>query len=409
MPSIKATTRPQLHRPAGIRAGRIHARAAVCALTLSICVSPAAARQVAAPTEALQARLQAKLDSLHAAGSFPGATVGVALPDGRVIALATGLSDTASKRVMLPTDLMLAGSTGKTFFGAVAMQLIAEGRIGLDDPISKYLGDEPWFSRLPNGPDITIRMLMNHTSGLVRYEFDDAFTLAVKADPYRVWRPEEQIAYILDTEPPFAAGQGWTYSDTNYIVLAMIMERVTGEPMYDAIQRRVIGPLGLQGIVPQTGPELPGLVQGYAGATNPFGDTDAMLSNGRFAFNPQFEWAGGGFMVNAASLARWARMLYENRAFDESVNADYFDGVEARGLGRGVRYGLGVIISPSPIGTSWGHSGFFPGYLTEMRYWPDHHFAIAIQLNTSNGRPLPGGTGAALVQLAQILSGFSPM
>jgi len=233
--------------------------------------------------------------------------------------------------------MMLAGSVGKTFFGAVALQLIAEGRIGLDDPISKYLGEETWFARLPNGPDITIRMLMNHTSGLVRYEFDDAFTQAVRDDPYRVWKPEEEVAYILGTDAPFAAGQGWTYSDTNYIVLAMIMERVTGEPMYDAIQRRVLGPLELDGIVAQTGPELPGLVQGYAGATNPFGDTDEVLANGRFVFDPSFEWAGGGFMVNAGSLAQWAKLLYENRAFDTSVNEDWLAGVVARGLARGVQ------------------------------------------------------------------------
>ena len=369
-------------------------------------VMPAASQsQVAMAAPVLEQRLQAKLDSLHAAGSFPGATVGVALADGSMLALAVGESDTTSHTRMRPADMMLAGSTGKTFFGAVALQLVSEGRIALDDPISKYLGSEPWFSRLPNGPAITIRMLMNHTSGLVRYEFDDAFTQAVRAEPYRVWKPEEQVAFILGTEPPFAAGQGWTYSDTNYIVLAIIMERVTGEPMYEAIRRRVLRPLGLEaGIIAQTGPDLPGLVQGYAGQGNPFADSDEVLVDGRFVFDPSFEWAGGGFIVNAGSLARWAKLLYENRAFDPRLNAEFYDGVETRGLGRGARYGLGVIIAESPFGTTYGHSGFFPGYLTEVRYWPDHRFAIAIQVNTSaSGRAVPGGTAGALVQMAGIL------
>lgn len=389
--SLKARTLP------GVPAIAVAGMAALCH------VAPARAQ---APVDrGIEARLQAALDSLHALGSFPGATLGVAMPDGRVLRLATGESDRTAHTRMRPDDMMLAGSVGKTFFGAVALQLVAEGRMGLDDPISKYLGGEPWFDRLPNGRDITIRMLMNHTSGLVRYEFDDAFTRAVKAQPYRVWKPEEEVAYILGTEPPFAAGQGWTYSDTNYIVLAMIMERLTGEPMYDAIRRRVLEPLALHGIVPQTGPVLPGLVQGYAGPTNPFADGDEVLVNDRFVFDPSFEWAGGGFMVNAGSLARWAKLLYENRAFDASVNPDWLGGVEARGLGRGVQYGLGVIISPTPLGTAYGHSGFFPGYLTEVRYWPEHDFAIAIQLNTSSGRPLPGGTGAALNELAQLLAG----
>ncbi len=381
------------------RAGRFTLRLALLAGLLSGTLPAAAQTTVALP--ALEQRLQAALDSLHAAGSFPGATVGIALADGRVLAFATGWSDTIAQVRMRPSDRMLAGSTGKTFFGAVALQLVAEGRIGLDEPIAKYLGTEPWFARLPNGPDITIRMLMNHTSGLVRYEFDDAFVRAVRAEPYRVWRPADQIGYILDTPAPFAAGHGWTYSDTNYIVLGLLLEKVLGEPMYDAIRRRVLEPLELQDIVPQTGPVLPGLVQGYAGAGNPFAASDGMLVNGRLVFDPQFEWAGGGFMVNAAALARWAKLLYENRAFDARVNADWLDGIEAAGLGPGVRYGLGVILHETPLGPTRGHSGFFPGYLTEVRYWADHGFAIAIQLNTSAGRPLAGGTGAALLALAR--------
>jgi D-alanyl-D-alanine carboxypeptidase len=379
-------------------------RRTIIALAVLTLVNGAAFDLAGQATGTLEQRLQASLDSLHAAGSFPGGTVGVTLPDGRVIGLAVGQSDTVANTAMKPDDMMLAGSVGKTFFAAVAYQLIAEGTIGLDDPISKYLGAEPWFSRLPNASDITIRMLMNHTSGLVRYEFDDAFTRAVKADPYRVWEPEEQVAYLLDKEPPFAAGQGWDYSDTNYIVLAMIMERVTGDEMYAMIERRVTAPLGLTHVMPQTGPVLPGLVQGYAGPSNPFSDKDAVIENGRLVFNPQFEWAGGGFVANAQSLSRWAWLLYRNQVFDASLNDDVFAGIEARGLGRGVHYGLGVIISETPLGTSYGHSGFFPGYLSEMRYWPDHGFSMAIQINTSAGRPLPRGTGGALVALAGIVS-----
>jgi D-alanyl-D-alanine carboxypeptidase len=371
----------------------------VVALVLTL--GPAAP---AASQTSLQHRLAAKLDSLYEGGHFPGATFAVALADGSMISLAVGQSDTASHTPMKPADRMLAGSTGKTFFAAVALQLIGEGRLGLDDPISKYLGAEPWFRRLPNANDITIRMLMNHTSGLVRYEFRDEFTRDLTADPYRVWKPDEQIAYILDTQPPFAAGQGWEYSDTNYIVLGMIMERITGTKMYDEIRRRVTGPLGLDDVIPQESPSIPGLVQGYAGPQNPFGGKDAMLENGRLILNPQFEWAGGGFAVTSAALARWARALYRNEVFDSRLNAEVFDGKPARGLGRGARYGLGVIILDTPLGPSWGHSGFFPGYLTEMRYYPDHGFAVAIQVNTSAGRPFPRGQGAALQELAELVA-----
>jgi D-alanyl-D-alanine carboxypeptidase len=309
---------------------------------------------------------------------------------------------------MRPTDRMLAGSVGKTFFAALALQLVAERKIALDDPISKYLGNEPWFARLPNGRDITIRMLMNHTSGLVRYEFNPQFTRDLSANPDRVWKPEDQIAYILDTAAPFAAGQGWDYSDTNYIVLAMILERVTGTRAYDEIQRRLLGPLGLREVIPQDSRIIPGLVQGYAGANNPFGGTDAMIRDGRFAFNPQFEWGGGGFATTSEGLARWAKALHEGRAFDPQLNEQVYAGVPARGLGQNARYGLGVIIVDTPLGVSYGHSGFFPGYLTEMRYYPGHRFAVALQVNASSGRPFGRSPAAVLQEIAQIVADQLP-
>jgi D-alanyl-D-alanine carboxypeptidase len=372
------------------------------AILLALLTLPATL-QAQTPT-ALEQRLRARLDSLHAAGRFPGLTLGVALPDGSTLALAVGQSDTVAHTPMRPRDRLLAGSVGKTFFAALALQLVAEGRMGLDDPIAKYLGDEPWFARLPNGRDVTIRNLMNHTSGMVRYEFKPEFARDLSASPDRVWKPEEQIAYILDSEPPFATGQGWEYSDTNYIVLGMIMERVMGAKAYDEIRRRLLAPLALDGIVPQDSRSIPGLVQGYVGAGNPFGGRDAMLEGGRLIINPQFEWAGGGFATTAVDLARWARALHENKAFPATLNVQVYAGVPARGLGPGARYGLGVIIVDTPLGVSYGHSGFFPGYLTEMRYYPQHRFAVALQVNTSAGRPFGRSPAAVLQEMAQIVA-----
>ena len=114
----------------------------------------------------LRQNLQANLDEWHKSGKFAGATVGVVLADGTSFGLATGFSDLQTKTPMKPTDLMLAGSVGKTYAAAVALQFVKEGKINLDDKIEKYLGSEKWFSRLPNAKDITVRQLMNHTSGL---------------------------------------------------------------------------------------------------------------------------------------------------------------------------------------------------------------------------------------------------
>ena len=383
---------------------RLHRFGALAAIALL--PAAAAAAQSAAPAASaasvstVRTRVQATLDSIRAGGAFPGMSAGLALPDGQVLSLATGLSDTALRTPLGPDALLLAGSVGKTYVAAVALQLVSEGKLSLDEPISTYLGTEPWFSRLPNAAAITVRMLMNHTSGLVRYEFKPEFTRDLTANPDKVWRPAELVAYILDTEAPFPAGGGWDYSDTNYIVLGMIIERVAGATLNDEIARRLLRPLTLTRTVPSDRREIPGLAQGYAGPGNPFGGTDAMIVNGKFAINPQFEWAGGGYAVSGGDLARWAKALYEGRAFDRSLVAAMVDGVPAK-LGPEARYGLGVIVRPTPLGPSWGHSGFFPGYVTEMRYFPEHRIAVAFLINTSVPGALGRAPGAVIDALAR--------
>lgn len=352
----------------------------------------------------LKKELQFKLDEWHKAGKFPGATLGIVLANGEVLSLAVGYSDRRVKTPMRPTDRMLAGSTGKTFAAATALQLVKEGGIGLDDKVEKYLGGMQWYSRMPNAKDITVRQLMNHTSGLVRYEFKDQFTKDLTANPEKTWKPEELLAYLLDEKPPFEAGKGWDYSDTNYIVLGMIIEKVTGRKFYDEANRRVIKPLKLKNTIPQDGIKLKGVIQGYAGDKNPFGGKDEMISNGQFAINPQFEWTGGGYASTSEDLARWAKMIYEGRAFDASLLPQALDGVAAPMLGRETKYGLCVIIRKTAAGTSYGHSGFFPGYMTDMMYFPEHKIALAVQVNTSVGQNLGKPLGRVLVEALEIIN-----
>lgn len=375
-------------------------------LILGLLNAAAATAQTVAPkaeTALLRQKLQAKLDEWHTAGKFPGATLGVCLADGNCFSLATGFSDLETKREMKPTDIMAAGSVGKTFAAAVALQLIKEGKISLDDKIEKYLGKEAWFARLPNARQITIRQLMNHTSGLIRYEFKEQFTRDLTANPDKVWRPEELVAYLLDEKAPFEAGAGWDYSDTNYIVLGMIIERVTGKKFYDEAARRVLKPLKFERTYPQDRREIRGLIQGYAGKDNPFGGRDLVLENGKFIINPQFEWTGGGMVSNAEDLARWAKAMYEGKAFDAALLPEMLAGVPAK-LGRDTKYGLGVIIRPTAAGLTYGHSGFFPGYMTDMMYFPEHKIAVAVQVNTSVFQNLGGKSlSRVLVESAGII------
>lgn len=388
---------------------RFLAKAVLCtAVLLSVALAANAQRTVTVTgTSVLKKELQTKLDEWHKAGKFPGATLGVVLANGESFGLAVGYSDRDSKTPMKPNDRMLAGSTGKTFAAATAMQLVKEGKISVDDRVEKYLGKEPWFDRLPNAREITVRQLMNHTSGLVRYEFKKEFTDFLTANPMKVWTPEERLAYLFDSKAAFAAGKGWDYSDTNYIVLGMIIERVTGKDFYGEARQRFIRKFKLKDTIAQEGPVMKGVIQGYAGPNNPFGGKDAMVDNGKFVVNPQLEWTGGGWASTGHDLARWAKMMYEGKAIDPSLLPQVLDGVAAPMLGRETKYGLGVIIRQTAAGKSYGHSGFFPGYVTDMMYFPEHRIALAVQVNTSvpgvfGGKP----PGRWLAEIAEIVARF---
>jgi D-alanyl-D-alanine carboxypeptidase len=356
----------------------------------------------------LRGKLQTKLDEWHKSGKFAGATLGVCPANGKCFSLATGFSDLEAKRQMKPTDIMAAGSVGKTFAAAAALQLVREGKINLDDRVEKYLGNEKWFSRLPNAREITVRQLMNHTSGLVRYEFKDQFTKDLTANPDKTWRPEELLSYLFDEKAPFEAGKGWDYSDTNYIVLGMIIEKVTGRKFYDETQRRFLKPLKLGRTFPQDRRELKNLIPGYAGEKNPFGGKDKVIENGKFIINPQFEWTGGGFISNSEDLARWAKAMYEGKAFDVSLVPQMLEGVSAPMLGKETKYGLGAIIRPTRVGLTYGHSGFFPGYMTDMMYFPEHKIAVAVQVNSSVPQNLGKPLSRVLIETIETILGKEP-
>jgi D-alanyl-D-alanine carboxypeptidase len=325
-------------------------------------------------------RVRHALEHLRTTSGFPGAIAGVYYGDGTSFAVAVGYSDREMKAPMKETDLMHGGSVGKTLFAALALQLVAERQLSLDDNISKYLGKEPWFAGLPNADTITVRMLLNHTSGLG--EYGNAFMTALVDSPGKEHSPLEAVTSITGTKPHTAAGAAFLYSDINYQVLAFVIERVTGKLAYDEIRRRILKPLDLKRIVPADRRKIPGLVPGYAGAKNPFGG-DKMLVDGELTFDPRFEWGGGGFVTNPRDLARWIADFCEGRAFSPKLLPEVLTTVDAPGLGKDSRSGLGVEVEPTPLGEAYGHGGFFPGYFTQVRWYPRERIAVAIQINTS--------------------------
>ncbi len=353
--------------------------------TLIIGCSPASDDSPDATTQ-----FQEKLDALRQEYGFPGATAAYALADGTTGIVATGLADLESEMPMRPSSRMLAASIGKTFVSATVLGLAQEGKLGLDDPVSRWLDNAPWFGRLPNRDSMTIRHLLTHRSGLANHVDTPAFAQAFSDNwhkPGTPIGPTQLVEFVLDEPALFAAGEGWSYTDTGYVLLGMVVEAVTGRDFYHEVENRFLGPLGLDRTAPSNRHELPGLAAGYMAVDNPFGlPMKTLLENGRMAWNPAIEWTGGGFVSNSRDLVIWAKALFEGRAMDGAYIDELLRGAPISDDTPDVRFGAGVAIRTSgPIGAWYSHGGWIPGYVSSLRYYPELRVAIAFQINTDIG------------------------
>ncbi|RIV71562.1 serine hydrolase domain-containing protein [Flagellimonas aequoris] len=329
-----------------------------------------------------QEMVQSALDSLYNEDEdFGGATLGIVLPNGASHAFAVGYADMDTKAPMRPDHMMLGGSTGKIFVSAAIMQQIEQKNIELDKDIQYYLGDKKWFDRIQNHKSITIRNLMQHSSGISRYVFTERFLSDVAKDPDRFWTPQELLSYVFDLPPLFEAGTDFSYSDTNYIILALVLEEVTGKTLYEYVDSNILAPYRLKNVQPQLSRKIPNLPTGYNGTKDPF-YPGTVTKNGVYQYNLQFEWAGGGYVVNVLDLAKAGKLIYENQIFKADLMPEFLKGIDAKELGG--QWGLGVHVSQIEGVTTYGHSGFFPGYITNMVYFPRSKVGIAFQVNVSD-------------------------
>jgi D-alanyl-D-alanine carboxypeptidase len=302
---------------------------------------------------------------------------------------------------------MLAASIGKTFVGATVIALAREGRLDLDAPLSCWLGERDWFERLPNHAAISLRNLLNHRSGLPDHVYTAQFRAAMASrgrDQTDPPPPEALIGFVLDAPPLFAAGEGWAYSDTGYLLLGMVIEAATGRSYYDEVSRRFLAPLALSRTSPSDQRDLPGLAAGYMAADNVFGLPPKTIDeDGTMNWHPGAEWAGGGLASTAIDLARWGWLLFGGRA----MSAPYLDDLlRAEPIGSDapdIAYGAGVSIHrDGPFGPSYSHAGWIPGYTASLRYYAEHQVAIAFMINTDIG--LVGGDGGSMRQVEEELA-----
>lgn len=339
---------------------------------------------------ALDAKFGAELAALRTEFNFPGATAAYVLPDSRVGRTATGLADVEAATPMTVNSRLLPASIGKTFVAATALALVQEGALQLDEPVSKWLGDKPWFPRLPNASSITLRHLLTHSSGLPDHVNSEDFARDVASrwsEPGNPFPPESLVAYLLDKPALFKPGQGYSYTDTGYILVGLIIEKATGRKYYDEVTRRFLRPLGLTLTAPAAGRRLSGLASGYMPSDNPLGlPAKTTTAPGVLTYNPVEEWTGGGLVSNSRDLAVWAKALYEGRAMKGPYLEDLFRAVPQSADDSNHAYGTGVYIDKTTLfGTSYGHGGWIPGYTSDMRYYKDYRIAVAVQINTDIG------------------------
>lgn len=358
-------------------------------LLAAACQAPRPAADAGQP---LGQRFQRELELLQAEFKFPGATAAYVLPDGTTGAAAAGLADVEAALPMRPDTRMLAASIGKTVVGAVTVALAQERKLGLDDPVGKWLGDRAWFARLPNHASMTVRHLLTHSSGLRDHVYEPAFAEAVAKkwrEPGNPFPPEALVEFVLDQKPLFAPGEGLAYTDTGYILLGLVIEKAAGRTFYEEAQQRFLSPLNLDRTAPSDRRELANLAAGYTAADNPLGlPAKSTVAPGVMAWHPAIEWTGGGFVSNPRDLATWAKALYEGRAMPGPYRDELFRSVPVTGffvslITGPIRYGAGVAIyEKTALGPMYGHGGGIPGYSSSMRYYPDHRFAVAFQVNT---------------------------
>ncbi len=341
------------------------------------------------PSE-LRAEMQNLLDRFRTDYGFPGATAACALPNGTVLTVASGLADTEAQIPMTPQSRMLAASIGKSFVAATVLALETDGRLSQSDPVADHLGALEGYERLPNHATMTIADLLRHSAGLPDHVHMDAFAVEMArrlANGEDALSPQEAISFVFGAEPLFPAGAGWDYSDTGYLLLGLLIEKVAGETYFDLVAERFLSPLSLDATEPSNQRSLADLAVGYTVPENPFGlPARTMDESGRLLWDPAVEWTGGGLLSTSSDLARWGHALFTGSAMQAPYLERLLDGIPVTPETPTVRYGAGVAIyGETPHGAVYGHGGWVPGYVSSLRHYADHGVTVAFQINTDVG------------------------
>jgi len=341
-----------------------------------------------------KAALQTMVDTTARELLIPGALVVLRTPQGEfTVSYGTTLLGATSPPAA-DTHFRIASNT-KTMTAAVIVLLAQEGKLSLNDPVSKYVPG------VPNGDNITITELLNMRSGLYSYDDDPEFWAMLERDPTKVWSPAEVLAIAFTHPPYFPPGKGYHYSNTNYALLGLIAERMDEKPLASCLQDRLFGPLGLKdtllpAITLNTLPEpySHGYLYGGCSFSNltdkPYpSDVRAAVRAGTLkpddctGQNSSYASAAGGVISTANDLAVWIKALVGGKVLNADYQRQWLDSLQPEDPSKpeGQKYGYGISqISWGP-NTIYFHGGEMPGFNSKISYDPTNKLTLIIWTN----------------------------
>ncbi len=327
--------------------------------------TPAPSGEFKQLTPAVARQLDAAVRQVMSEAQVPGVIVGLWAPGKGSYVKAFGVADKATGAPMRTDFNTRIGSQTKTFTVTALLQLVDQGKAGLDDPIGDYV------SGVPNGDRITLRELAGMRSGLFNYSEDPDFDKALTSDPDRRFTPQDLLAYSFKHPVQFAPNAQFQYSNTNLVLLGLVIEKITGRPLAEVINQDVVRPAGLNRTFFPTGAEFPQPhAQGYTDQTAT-GKVEVATD-----WDPSWAWAAGAMISDLQNLRSWARTLATGTLLTPATQAQRLKTTSVGIPGAG--YGLGLFDVQGWI----GHNGSLPGYESLGVYLPQAQATMVVILNT---------------------------
>jgi D-alanyl-D-alanine carboxypeptidase len=333
----------------------------------------------------LRATLQRRLDRLRVREGIPGVSVAILFPDGTTWRGTSGLANVKTGEPVTMDTAFAIASISKTFTATLILALAEEGKVDLAHRVIDYLPELSIDRR------VTVRMLLNHTSGLRDFFLDPKIDKALLADRGRTWNAAKSLHYM--GKPYFKPGKGWHYSNTNYLILGLIAERVDGRSLATQLRTRFFEPLDLAHTFEQiNGAPRGPVAHGYRfdGASTKLRPVDLSDGTDMAPFTSVVSAAGaaGSIASTPSDLIRWAHALYGGDVLGPAALQTMIGGVTyAADRTTAVPYGLGVQTIVFDGHPSLGHSGRLLGFRAAVRWFPQERIAIAVVTNQSRSDP----------------------